>query len=291
MKQIIAIALLLLLSSLGYAQRKNNNSVQGQNQTTLSEDSRNPVKGTQTNKEEGDQSCKEATEDVTIISGCSNGQSLANLEDRNDRFYQEGATDEVSMASGYSNGYGYVDLGLPSGTLWATCNIDASSPKDLGGLFAWGETTSKEKFDGWIDYKYANSYDEQIKYNLESSKGLVDNKTQLDLSDDAAYARWGGNWRIPSRIQMNELILHCHWEKLKYKETEGFLIEGKNGNTLFLPREDSYSSGAYTVNELDFKDSSRAYSLQWEPDGDTVNPHLMGDYKFRGRMIRPVLLK
>ena len=92
----------------------------------------------------------------------------------------------------------YVDLGLPSGTLWATCNIGASIPEDMGDYFAWGETAPKEKYD-MDNYKwYDSSSDKLTKYCTDDKYGTVDNKTELLPEDDAAYVNWGPMWRMPT---------------------------------------------------------------------------------------------
>lgn len=129
----------------------------------------------------------------------------------------------------------WVDLGLPSGTLWATCNIGAKSPEEYGDYFAWGETigykNGKEIFDGNRNtHKYMRDYVAAIKYTVD------DNKRELDLSDDAAYVNWGENWCIPSVQQMNELITECNCSWTFFHGTNGLLIESRhNSNFIFLP--------------------------------------------------------
>ncbi len=93
-----------------------------------------------------------------------------------------------------------VDLGLPSGTLWADRNIGASSPEDYGDYFAWGETTTKSNYE-WSTLKYCedNTGDRFSKYNTQSKYGNVDNKTTLEKSDDAATANWGSAGVCPRR--------------------------------------------------------------------------------------------
>ncbi|MCQ2319676.1 MAG: hypothetical protein MJZ90_12290 [Bacteroidales bacterium] len=109
---------------------------------------------------------------------------------------------EVTLTAAHE----YVDLGLPSGLLWATCNVGADSPEDYGDYFAWGETETKSDYD-WDTYKWCNgSYNTLTKYNTKSSYGTVDNKTTLELSDDAARANWGGSWRMPTEAEFQELI-------------------------------------------------------------------------------------
>lgn len=106
----------------------------------------------------------------------------------------------------------WVDLGLPSGTLWATCNIGASSPEESGDYFAWGETAPKETYN-WETYKWCNDRDNTVtKYCTTDIYGTVDNKTELDLEDDAAYVNWGSSWRMPSMEQIKELREYCSWE-------------------------------------------------------------------------------
>ena len=139
---------------------------------------------------------------------------------------------------------GYVDLGLPSGTLWAICNIGASKPEENGDYFAWGETKgykSGKKNFSWKNYKWSGSRNRNgvlTKYCNDGKygkKGFTDDKKELDLEDDAAYVNWGSNWRIPSKAQTEELREKCNWKWTTYKGTEGYIVQGPNGNTLFLP--------------------------------------------------------
>ena len=108
-----------------------------------------------------------------------------------------------------ANDKDYVDLGLTSGTLWATMNVGATSETDYGSYFQWGDTVDKRNADcTWTSYKYCNgSYNTLTKYNTSTSYGEnPDNKTTLDLEDDAARANMGGDWRMPSPALMEELI-------------------------------------------------------------------------------------
>jgi len=132
----------------------------------------------------------------------------------------------------------YVDLGLPSGTLWATCNVGASSPEDYGDYFAWGETAPKDNYN-WSTYKWSNgSYTTMTKYCTSSSygyNGFVDNKTELDPEDDVAYVNWGPSWRMPTTEQQRELYENCSSVWTTQNGVNGRLFTGPNGNTLFLP--------------------------------------------------------
>jgi formylglycine-generating enzyme required for sulfatase activity len=141
------------------------------------------------------------------------------------------------------DGHEFVDLGLPSGTLWATCNIGASGPEDYGDYFAWGETVPKEEYN-WNTNKWGY-YDENsklhiTKYNTNSDYGPVDNKMELDPEDDAACVNWGPSWRMPTKEQMNELIKKCSWQYTTMNGIAGQLVTGPNGNTLFLPHTGYY---------------------------------------------------
>ena len=134
----------------------------------------------------------------------------------------------------------WVDLGLPSGTIWATRNVGASCPEDYGDYFAWGETAPKDVYD-WETYKWYRSdyyYSGYSKYCTESYmgyNGFTDGKTELDPSDDAACAHYPGG-RMPSLEQIQELIDNCTWQWTQRNGVNGPLGTGPNGNTIFLPR-------------------------------------------------------
>ncbi|MBR5964152.1 MAG: hypothetical protein IK000_08390 [Bacteroidaceae bacterium] len=138
----------------------------------------------------------------------------------------------------------YVDLGLPSGTLWATCNIGANSPEDYGDYIAWGETKSKDDYspktykfftdlsfdeDGYFDCKIS-------KYNCDEDFGEPDDITILDNEDDAAHIRWGGKWRMPTARQWEELKEKCSWKWTDLDDKHGgYKVIGPNGKSIFLP--------------------------------------------------------
>ena len=141
----------------------------------------------------------------------------------------------------------YVDLGLS--VKWATCNVGATKPEEYGDYFAWGETQPKDYYD-WSTYKWCNgSKTTHTKYNTSSSYGTVDNKTTLDLSDDAARANWGGSWRMPTKAEQDELRNNCTWTRTTQNGVNGYKVTSKsNGNSIFLPaagyRSDSSLSSA-----------------------------------------------
>ena len=128
-----------------------------------------------------------------------------------------------------------VDLGLPSGTLWADRNIGANSPEGYGDYFAWGETRPKSVYD-WSTYKYCKGSEETMtKYCTKSSFGTVDNKTVLEAIDDAATANWGNSWRMPTREDIIELNEKCKWTWTTRNGVKGYKVVGPNGNSIFLP--------------------------------------------------------
>ena len=132
----------------------------------------------------------------------------------------------------------WVDLGLPSGTLWATCNVGATTPEDFGDYFAWGEVSPKEVYN-WSTFKWCNgSVNTMTKYCFFSEygyNGFADYKSELDDEDDAAYVNWGSDWRIPSKEQFYELRDNCTWQWTQLNGVDGQLVTGPNGNTMFLP--------------------------------------------------------
>jgi hypothetical protein len=130
-----------------------------------------------------------------------------------------------------------IDLGLPSATKWACCNIGANSPAECGDHFAWGETTPKSIFK-LNNYKwYANGDDHNItKYCCNSDYGTVDNRPELKLEDDAAYVNWGLEWEMPSWNQIFELVDNCTSEWARVNGTGGYIFKSNsNDNAIFLP--------------------------------------------------------
>ena len=144
--------------------------------------------------------------------------------------------DSVTFNKMMHNGHEYVDLGLPSGTLWATCNVGATKPEEYGDYFAWGETRNKTTYD-WSTYKWFSVYyDNLTKYCTNSSYGSVDNKTYLDMSDDAARSNWGGNWCMPTDEDLIELREQCTWTWINQNGVNGYkLTNKKNSSSIFLP--------------------------------------------------------
>ena len=210
------------------------------------------------------------------------------------------ATCQVTVgSSGQQGNHEYVDLGLPSGTLWATCNVGASKPEEYGDYFAWGETTPKSTYN-WSTYKWCNgSRTTMTKYCTQSEYGyndFTDNLTELQPADDAATANWGSGWQMPSSAQIEELYNSSYTttEWTQQNGVNGRKITSKsNGNSIFLPaagyRYDTRlgqagSYGYYWSRPLNAGDSGRAYYLSFYSGGiDCSN-----GYRYYGRSVRPV---
>ena len=177
----------------------------------------------------------------------------------------------------------YVDLALPSGTLWAIRNVGANSLEDYGDYFAWGETAPKQKYD-WDNYKWGyldkNWNVHLTKYNINSGYGPVDNKKVLDSEDDAAYVNWAPMWRMPTEDQLNELKEECNWQWTTINGVNGYLVSSmRNGNSLFLPATGTFgrsligegSEARYWSRSLNISHSELAYLLYFETDYVEMN--------------------
>ncbi|MCQ2233002.1 MAG: InlB B-repeat-containing protein, partial [Paludibacteraceae bacterium] len=118
-------------------------------------------------------------------------------------------TKDTLPVSGQIAGHDYIDLGLPSGTLWATYNVGATKPEQYGYYFAWGETEPKDVYNDWSTYKYATTIGEDLdsitKYNMSGRYGIIDSLSTLLPEDDAAAANWGSEWRMPTNEEQREL--------------------------------------------------------------------------------------
>ena len=193
----------------------------------------------------------------------------------------------------------YVDLGLPSGTLWATCNVGASGPEEYGDYYAWGEIKPKTTYY-WSTYKYCKgSAFTLTKYCTSSGYGTVDNKTELEPSDDTATVNWGSGWQMPSLEQCAELFNSNYttttWTTLNGKY--GRKITSKsNGNSIFLPAAgfrfgtslgNAGSYGYYWSRSLSASNSRYAYELYFNSSGFGTN----GSDRYCGQSVRPVRVK
>lgn len=134
------------------------------------------------------------------------------------------------------NGHEYVDLGLPSGIKWAKCNVGANSESETGLYFAWGETKGYTITD-FIDdenYKWFVDYDDDGNV-IYSKYNSTDGKTVLDLEDDAAHMNMGGDWRMPTKSEFEELIGNTISQLEINNGIQGISFYSENGNTLFIP--------------------------------------------------------
>ena len=189
-----------------------------------------------------------------------------------------------------------VDLGLPSGTLWATYNVGATSPEDYGDYFAWGETQPKD-FYNWNTYQYCNGSNSTLtKYCSNSScgyNGFTDNLTTLLPEDDAATANWGTGWRMPTQAEWQELLDNTTQTWTTQNGVNGRLFTAANGNSLFLPaagyRSNSslnYASsrGYYWSSSLFSDNPNGAWHFWFVSDGY----YMSYDSRGSGRSVRPV---
>ena len=124
-----------------------------------------------------------------------------------------------SKKSNVHEGHEWVDLGLPSGLKWATCNIGASCPEEYGDYFAWGDTSTKSNYES---YNCASM--------LKSWGDIGGNSSR-----DAATANWGGSWRMPTEAEYQELIDNCTWIWTTQDGKNGYKVTGPNGQSVFLP--------------------------------------------------------
>ena len=182
-----------------------------------------------------------------------------------------------------------VDLGLPSGTIWASCNLGAESPEECGNYYAWGETEPKDCYY-WDNYKFGDK-DNLTKYNKEDGKNI------LDPEDDAVNAVLGGKWHIPTKEQMQELLDNTTIKKSELNGVKGMLFTSKtNSNTLFFPHSGIKSDTSVyvtyachywssSIDENSYNFSIRFYS---NFDGSIV---LDSVYRHHGLCIRGVLDK
>ncbi len=204
---------------------------------------------------------------------------------------------EVSFTTLPSGGtHAYVDLGLPSGLLWATCNVGADNSEDYGDYFAWGETQPKSDYS-WSTYQYCNGSDNTLtKYCSNSSygyNGFTDNLTTLQPSDDAATAQWGSGWRMPTQAECQELVDNTTFTWTTQNGVKGCLFTATNGNSLFLPaagyRDGTSLYGAgtggyYWSSSLITDNPSDAWKLLFHSD----NCHMSINVRYYGLSVRPV---
>ena len=192
----------------------------------------------------------------------------------------------------------YVDLGLPSGVRWATCNVGADAPEGYGNHYAWGETEPKESYS-WDTYKYG-TYSYNYDYSTLTKYNNTDELTTLEAADDAATANWGEGWRMPTIAELNELEKECDWTwTADYNSTgiAGYIVASKtNSNSIFLPAAGEYyysdkksigKVGRYWTSELEKTELEKAelyYFFQ------STTKYSSGCLRFYGCSVRPVIM-
>ena len=224
------------------------------------------------------------------------------------------------------NGHEYVDLGLPSGTLWATMNVGATTPEDYGNYYAWGETKTKTEQGKADDYSMAtykwlsigtilddegiettsgiyNKYWTNTDADLGYITGIVDNKTILDLEDDAAAMNWGGSWHMPTHADWNELINteNCTWSWITNNGVNGYKVTSIfNSKSIFLPaagyRTETYLSfggrrGCYQSSSLYESFPDDVWHLEFNSDSNGGYCTYYDYYNFGrvgGLTVRPI---
>ena len=214
---------------------------------------------------------------------------------------EKSLTTEEGENNGTYNGHDYIDLGLPSGTLWATCNVGANTPEEYGDYFAWGETEAKANYF-WDTYKYCYftiNGCELTKYCSDSTygyNGFTDDLITLQPADDAATANWGDGWCTPTPVQWLELKNNTTVEWTTQNGILGCLFTASNGNVLFLPAANVNGNGfliylndcgGYWSSSLKEASPLSAWSFFFflpVPDRDGVIGHRRAD----GHSVRPV---
>ena len=188
-----------------------------------------------------------------------------------------GSQSAVSVfKSGTENGHDYVDLGLTSGTKWATCNVGASNPQDYGNYYAWGETTTKST------YSESTYLDGQITGYLDygTSKDALNGMTDIAGTQyDAAYVNWGGKWRMPTKTQQDELLNECYWvwtESYNNSNVKGYIVykaktSSDKGQQIY---KNGTPSASYSLSDAHIFLPAAGYRL----DGDLSNAGFRGSY-------------
>ncbi len=181
-----------------------------------------------------------------------------------------------------------IDLDLPSGTLWASYNVGAKYPEDPGCFYAWGETEQKSSYS-WDTYMYCDGSEATV-HDIGNSIGLT--------NYDVAHVRWGGDWRMPSRGNFEELKRECSSEWMEVNGQWGMKFTGTNGNSIFMPAAGycyanskvlESTEGYYWSDTVNEDDASSSWFLRFDKDGPSNYMHYMWHcYKYIGQSVRPV---
>lgn len=190
----------------------------------------------------------------------------------------------------------WVDLGLPSGLLWAKCNLGANAPEEYGDYYAWGETVTKSTYN-WSTYRYClgdnNNLTKYCNSGSYGHNGYTDTLTVLQAMDDAATAALGNGVRMPTKADWEELIANTTRDWTTQNGVYGRKFTASNGNTLFLPaagyrcdseHRDAGYDGYYWSSSL--YESSPGHA--WYFFFNSGCQYLLYDPRFDGRSVRPV---
>ena len=197
-----------------------------------------------------------------------------------------------------------IDLGLPNGVKWAKCNLGASKPTDYGDYYAWGETEPKAEYT-WANYKWMQTgqsdWKHITKYTVADGQTasiwydaggnfIGDNKTTLEAADDAATAKLGSPWRMPTPDEINELIGGCTWTWTTQDGKDGYEVKGSNGNAIFLPAAGyRVVSGLYDAGSWGYYWSSSLSTVySFNARGLNLDSGVKGRGRGLGFTVRPV---
>lgn len=175
---------------------------------------------------------------VSMMTLSSSAQLLTWVEDNH---YESAAANDVNESSSSTftcpdNKHPHIiDMGLPSGTKWACCNVGANAPEDCGGYYAWGEIEEKDYYN-WETYKYYNNSDGPTRIGRDiSSVKKISGVYEATNHYDVAHVKWGEKWYMPSKEKYKELVNYCSFTWTKVNGVNGGLFKGRNGNTIFFP--------------------------------------------------------
>lgn len=198
--------------------------------------------------------------------------------------------------SGNQNGHDYVDLGLPSGRLWATNNIGSNSPAGYGDYYSWAETKTKSSYNSDNCHTIDLCFVDGIKGKVQSDTVRAKYRIIGVPSRDAATFNWGSSWELPTAADFAELNRECVWNVKTIDGHKGYLITGPNKNTLFLPMagymDGTYksqvgTSGFYWTGEYwDDYETATMFSFT-----DSSHNGVIWGKRDKGRSIRPVFRK
>ena len=195
---------------------------------------------------------------------------------------------ETSPIEGTANGHSWVDLGLPSGLKWATCNVGANYPEEYGQYFACGETSPK------TEYTEDNCPTYGLSISELQSQGYIDSEGNFMPQYDAVTANWGRDWRMPTYYELDELSTNCTWTWSTQNSVNGYKVTGPSGASIFLPAEGFFNGSSlyYAGNNGNYWSSTPyengsyyTFGLSFDSSNQAV------DFKRRniGRGVRPVI--